>query len=78
MLLAQVAKKTGSIDNATIIKTLHSGAWPTLVGDLSWDADGAPKGEYLLTEWINGKLTPVYPPSEAQHAPVTPKPNWAQ
>jgi branched-chain amino acid transport system substrate-binding protein len=78
MLLAEVAKKTGSIDNATIIKTLHSGAWPTLVGDLSWDADGAPKGEYLLTEWINGKLTPVYPPSEAQHAPVTPKPNWAQ
>ena len=34
MLLQQVAKKTGKIDNATIIKTLHSGTWPTLVGDL--------------------------------------------
>ena len=48
MILEQVAKKTGTIDNATIIKTLHSGTWHTLVGDLSWDADGAPNGEYLL------------------------------
>jgi branched-chain amino acid transport system substrate-binding protein len=78
MVLEQVAKKTGSVDNATIIKTLHSGAWHTLVGDLSWDADGAPQGEYLLTEWIGGQLTTVFPPEVAQHAPVTPKPNWAE
>lgn len=78
MVLAEVAKKTGTIDNATIIKTLHSGVWPTLVGDLSWDADGAPKGEYLLTQWVNGKLTTVYPANQAQHAPVAPKSNWAE
>ena len=78
MVLAEVAKKTGTIDNATIIKTLHSGTWPTLVGDLSWDADGAPQGEYLLTEWINGQLVTVFPASEAQHPPVAPKPNWAE
>jgi branched-chain amino acid transport system substrate-binding protein len=78
MVLEAVAKKTGTIDNATIIKTLHSGAWHTLVGDLSWDADGAPQGEYLLTEWINGQLTTVFPPEVAQHAPVAPKPNWAE
>ena len=76
MILEQVAKKTGSIDNATIIKTLHSGAWHTLVGDLSWDADGAPNGEYLLVQWIGGKMLLVYPPSIAQHAPIAPKPNW--
>lgn len=76
MLLEQVAKKTGSIDNATIIKTLHDGTWHTLVGDLSWDADGAPNGEYLLTQWIGGKLLIVFPPNEAQHAPVAPKPSW--
>ncbi len=76
MLLEQVAQKTGTIDNAVIIKTLHSGSWHTLVGDLSWDADGAPNGEYLLTQWIDGKLTTVFPASEAQHAPVAPKPNW--
>ena len=76
LLLEQVAKKTGSIHNATIIKTLHHGTWHTLVGDLSWDAYGAPKGEYLLTQWINGKLTIVFPASQAQHAPIAPKPNW--
>ncbi len=76
LVLEQVAKKTGKVDNATIIKTLHSGTWPTLVGDLSWDADGAPQGEYLLTQWIDGKLTTVFPPDKAQHAPVAPKPNW--
>ena len=77
MLLQEVAKKTGKIDNATIIKTLHSGTWPTLVGDLSWDQYGAPKGAYLLIQWINGKLTTVYPASKAQASPVAPKPNWA-
>ena len=76
LVLEQVAKKTGKVDNATIIKTLHSGTWPTLVGDLSWDADGAPQGEYLLTQWIDGKLTTVFPPDKAQHAPVAPKPDW--
>ena len=78
MVLAEVAKKTGKIDNATIIKTLHKDSWPTLVGNLSWDADGAPKGNYLLTEWIGGNLVTVYPAEQAQHAPVIPKANWAQ
>lgn len=77
MLLEEVAKKTGKVDNATIIKTLHSGTWPTLVGDLSWDQYGAPKGAYLLIQWINGKLTTVYPAATAAHSPVAPKPHWA-
>jgi branched-chain amino acid transport system substrate-binding protein len=77
MLLQEVAKQTGKIDNATIIKTLHSGTWPTLVGNLSWNKYGAPKGAYLLIQWINGKLTTVYPASKAQASPVAPKPNWA-
>jgi branched-chain amino acid transport system substrate-binding protein len=77
MLLDQVAKKTGKIDNATIIKTLHTGTWPTLVGNLSWDQYGAPKGAYQLIQWINGTLTTVFPSATAQHAPVAPKPHWA-
>ncbi len=77
MLLDQVAKKTGKIDNATIISTLHSGSYPTLVGNLSWDQYGAPQGAYLLIQWIKGKLTTVYPAATAQHAPVAPKPHWA-
>jgi branched-chain amino acid transport system substrate-binding protein len=77
MLLNEVAKKTGKIDNATIIKTLHSGTWPTLVGNLSWDQYGAPQGAYLLIQWIKGKLTTVFPAKTAQHSPVAPKPHWA-
>lgn len=77
MLLEQVAEKTGKIDNATVIKTLHSGTWRTLVGDLSWDATGAPKGSYLLVQWIDGKLTPVFPADQAQHEPVTDPLAWA-
>lgn len=77
MLLQQVAKKTGKVDNATIIKTLHSGTWPTLVGNLSWDQYGAPKGAYQLVQWINGKLTTVYPAATAAASPVAPKPHWA-
>jgi branched-chain amino acid transport system substrate-binding protein len=76
-VVAEVAKKTGKVDNATIIKTLHSGKWPTLVGDLSWDKYGAPQGAYLLIQWINGKLTTVYPAGTAAASPVAPKPNWA-
>ena len=77
MLVQAVAAKTGKIDNATIIKTLHSGTWPTLVGDLKWDQNGAPQGAYQLIQWINGTLTTVYPANGAQHSPVAPKPNWA-
>jgi branched-chain amino acid transport system substrate-binding protein len=75
-LLEEVAAKTGKIDNATIISTLHSGSWPTVEGNLSWDQYGAPQGSDMLVEWIDGKLLPVYPPEVALHAPIYPKPPW--
>jgi branched-chain amino acid transport system substrate-binding protein len=75
-LLEAVAAKTGKIDNATIIATLHQGSWPTLLGDLSWDATGAPNGSYILIQWQGGKLVPVFPAAKAQATPVYPKPNW--
>jgi branched-chain amino acid transport system substrate-binding protein len=75
-VLEDVAKKTGKIDNQTIIDTLHSGSWPTLLGDLSWDETGAPTGTMTLVQWQNGRLLPVYPVAEAQATPVYPKPNW--
>jgi branched-chain amino acid transport system substrate-binding protein len=76
-LLQAVAQKTGSVDNQTIITTLHAGTWPTVEGNLSWDQYGSPQGSDMLVEWIDGKLLPVYPPAVALHAPVYPKPNWA-
>jgi branched-chain amino acid transport system substrate-binding protein len=76
-LLAAVAAKTGKLDNATIIATLHQGTWPTLLGDLSWDAVGAPNGSFHLIQWQDGKLVPVFPAGTAAATPVYPKPNWA-
>jgi branched-chain amino acid transport system substrate-binding protein len=75
-IIQAAAKKTGSIDNKTIIRTLHSGKWPTVEGYLNWDKYGSPQGSDLLVEWIGGKLLPVYPKSVALHSPVVPKPSW--
>jgi len=75
-LVEAVAKATGKIDNATIIKTLHSGTWPTILGNLSWDATGAPNGSFHLIQWQGGKLVPVFPADSATATAVYPKPDW--
>jgi branched-chain amino acid transport system substrate-binding protein len=75
-LVEAVAKATGKIDNDTIISTLHTGTWPTILGNLSWDATGAPSGSFNLIQWQNGKLVPVFPAGNGTAAPIYPKPNW--
>ncbi len=75
-LIQAVAQKTGKIDNATIISSLHSGSWPTLLGNLSWDSIGAPQGEFNLVQWQGGNLVPVYPDTIAKASPVLTKPAW--
>jgi branched-chain amino acid transport system substrate-binding protein len=75
-LVEAVAAKAGKIDNATIISSLHSGSWPTILGNLSWGSNGAPTGSFNLVQWQGGKLLPVYPAAIAQAAPTHPKPNW--
>jgi branched-chain amino acid transport system substrate-binding protein len=75
-LIQAVAAKAGKIDNNTIISTLHSGTWPTILGNLSWGANGAPTGQFNLVQWQSGKLLPVYPSAIAQAKPEAPKPNW--
>jgi branched-chain amino acid transport system substrate-binding protein len=75
-LLQEVLAKTGKIDNATLISSLHQGSWPTLLGDLSWGPNGAPSGSFNLIQWQGGKLVPVYPSAVAKATPVYPKPNW--
>jgi branched-chain amino acid transport system substrate-binding protein len=75
-LLEAVAAKTGKIDNATLISTLHQGSWPTLLGDLKWDAIGQPQGAFHLVQWQGGKLVPVFPADIAKAKPAYPKPSW--
>ena len=75
-LLQLVVAHKHKIDNATIISALHHGTWPTVEGDLSWNADGAPLGNDLVLQWVHGELTPVYPPSAAFTHPIS-KPAWS-
>jgi branched-chain amino acid transport system substrate-binding protein len=76
-LLQDVAQKTGKVDNATIISTLHAGTFDTIEGSLSWDAYGATNGTSgLLLQWINHELVPVYPAADAAYAPEIAKPAW--
>lgn len=75
-VIADVAAKTGKIDNASIIDALHSGKWPTILGDLSWGADGAPTGQFTLVQWQSGNLLPVFPYALSVARPEAPKPNW--
>lgn len=75
-LVEAVAAKTGKLDNATVISSLHAGSWPTILGSLSWGPNGAPTGQFNLVQWQSGKLIPVFPAAVAQSKPVHPKPNW--
>jgi len=77
-LLQLAVKKVGAIDNKKIITALHQGTWPTIEGNLSWDANGSPSGNDLLVEWVGGKLLPVYPKSFALAKPFSPKPAWGK
>jgi branched-chain amino acid transport system substrate-binding protein len=75
-LLSEVAARKGKIDNATIISALHTGTWPTILGDLSWAANGAPTGESTLMQWLRGYLLPVFPLKMSMARPEQPKPDW--
>jgi len=73
-----VAKRIHSIDNKKVIAALHKGTWPTVEGVLRWNSIGEPQGNYLLVEWIGGKLYPVLPKSAAIKQPFFPKPGWGK
>lgn len=73
-----LAKRIHSIDNAKIIAALHKGTWPTVEGNLHWNAIGEPTGQFLLMEWLGGQLYPVLPKSVAVKSPTYPKPAWGK
>jgi branched-chain amino acid transport system substrate-binding protein len=74
-IVADAVKQANSLDNKTLIKTLHAHTYHTVNGILSWDQYGQPKGDEILVQWVGTKLEPVYPPKVALHAPVS-KPAW--
>jgi branched-chain amino acid transport system substrate-binding protein len=67
----------GKIDQKALADWLHSHPVPTILGELSWDATGAPQSEFLLAQWQSGKVEIVAPADRATtKTVVNPKPGW--
>ena len=75
-LLEEVATKTGKVDNATIIATLHQGSLADLARRPELGRNGQPQGSFNLVQWQGGKLLPVFPAAIAKATPAYPKPSW--
>lgn len=48
----------------------------TVVGPLSWDATGKPKGAHMIQQWVGGKIQIVLPAAAKETDIVYPKPAW--
>jgi branched-chain amino acid transport system substrate-binding protein len=77
-VLEQAVTQAKSLDNKTLIKTLHDGTFNNLFGPVKFDDQGKNTlGVSYLFQWQAGKLIPVYPDSQAQANPEYPKSAWS-
>ncbi|MEA2296927.1 MAG: branched-chain amino acid transport system substrate-binding protein [Solirubrobacteraceae bacterium] len=58
-------KTVAKNDQLKLADWLRSNPVPTVLGNLSWNADGSPKGEFLVGQWQNGKPEIVLPADAA-------------
>src|SRR4051794_11387484 len=54
-------KTVAKADQLKLADWLRSNTVPTVLGDLSWNADGSPKGQFLVGQWQGGKPVIVLP-----------------
>ncbi|MET4429629.1 amino acid ABC transporter substrate-binding protein [Mycolicibacterium sp. 624] len=59
-----------------LIDYLRSAEVPTVVGSLSWDEDGRPKGASMVLQWQDGETKIVLPEDVAEAEIIVPKPGW--
>jgi len=77
-VLEQAVTQAKSLDNKTLIKTLHDGTFNNLFGPVKFNDQGQNTlGVSYLFQWRTGKLIPVYPDSQAQANPEYPKSSWS-
>jgi len=76
-VLETAVKGVGAIDQTKIKDWLVANQVETILGPLSWEPTGAPKGEFLLAQWQSGKVQIVAPTEVATtQTIVNPKPGW--
>jgi branched-chain amino acid transport system substrate-binding protein len=65
-VLQKAAEEVGSIDDQLkLADWIRSNSVDTILGPLSWEADGRPKGEFLVGQWQDGKPEIVLPEDAA-------------
>ena len=75
-IVQQAVENTQSIDNAVLIDEMHSATFTTVVGPLSFDEVGKPKGSFMILQWRGDGYLIVYPDFAQQADPIWPKPEW--
>jgi branched-chain amino acid transport system substrate-binding protein len=74
-VMAASVKAVGSIDDQLkLADWLRSNEVPTILGPLSWNEDGSPKGQFLVGQWQSGKPEIVLPEDAA--TADAPLPGW--
>ena len=65
-VLSAAVKGVGSIDDQLkLADWIRQNSVDTILGTLSWNEDGSPKGEFLVGQWQNGKPEIVLPDEAA-------------
>jgi branched-chain amino acid transport system substrate-binding protein len=76
-VLQAAVEKVGKVDQDKIAQWLHGNEVTTILGPLSWQQTGEPKGTFLLAQWQGGKVQIVAPKDAATTQQVVhPKPGW--
>ncbi|MER6990340.1 amino acid ABC transporter substrate-binding protein [Saccharopolyspora hirsuta] len=59
-----------------LVDWLRTNQVDTVVGPLSWDETGKPRGAHLIQQYVDGRIQIVLPDHAAQTRLVHPKPAW--
>lgn len=59
-----------------LVDWLHENEVETVVGTLSWDAEGRPQSAHLIQQYVDGEIKIVLPDDVKEADLVHPKPEW--
>ncbi|GAA2026154.1 amino acid ABC transporter substrate-binding protein [Polymorphospora rubra] len=59
-----------------LVDWLRGNTVETVVGPLSWDAQGRPQGAHMIQQYVNGEIQIVLPGDTKEADIVYPKPSW--
>ena len=73
-ILVQAIEEAGTLDRDTLRDTIAVGSFDTVIGPVTFNADGTGKVLDPLIQWIDGEMELVWPPEHASADLVYPAP----